>query len=86
MALPLVNLDTKLNTGGRGESLPLKVRDTLKAMAIPIQGPVWHLIMKASMATIAKALDTTPEMKQLLPLVKLREAKNWATIGFKTLS
>jgi hypothetical protein len=42
--------------------------------------------MKANMKTIAKALDTTPEIKQLLPLLKLREAKNWSTIGFKTLS
>jgi len=42
--------------------------------------------MKASMKTVAKALDTTPEIKQLLPLLKLREAKNWSTIGFKTLS
>ena len=26
------------------------------------------------------------DLKPLLPLIKLRQAKNWATIGFKTLS
>lgn len=55
-------------------------------MAIPIQGPVWHLVTKACHIVIAKALDTNPEIKRLTPLVYLREAKNWSTIGLKTLS
>lgn len=57
MALSSVNLDSNPQTGTRAENLPKKVRETLKAMAIPIQGPIWHLITKASHAALAKALD-----------------------------
>ena len=86
MVLPLANLDSK--AAKPSEKLPTKVRDAIKAMSIPVQGPVWHLILKASMTTITKALNTAtaPHLKPLLPLIKLREAKNWGVIGFKTLS
>lgn len=66
--------------------MPKKVRETLKAMSIPIQGPVWHLITRACHVAVAKALDISPEIKRLIPLINLREAKNWSTIGLKTLS
>ena len=48
-------MDSKKVIVGRGMTLPAKVREILKDFKIPIQGPIWHLIMKAGMIAISKA-------------------------------
>jgi len=47
-------MDCKQNSGGAG--LPIKVKEVIKSMKIPYQGPVWHLIIKAAMSMVNKAL------------------------------
>ena len=50
-------MDSKKVIVGGGMTLPAKVREILKDLKIPIQGPIWHLIMKAGMMAISKAQD-----------------------------
>ena len=83
----MVNLDSKKVTG---IPMPAKVKDVIKALNVSIQGPIWHIIMKVAKLMISKAqaLPASPSIniKQLVPLLELREAKNWQVIGFQTLS
>ena len=100
LALPSVNTDTKKALASTGQAVPAKLKSVFKDLNIPLQGPLWNLVVKAASLTISKqafsvASPTQPSGPScltedlavfLLPLVKLREAKNWATIGFKTLA
>ena len=91
LALPLVNQDCKSLTGNGTFPLPVKVRDVLKALSIPYTGPIWNLVLKAALQIIEKGaglqdLGSPLDCRQFLPHLRLREAKNWSVIGFKTLS
>ena len=50
-------MDSKNAVLGGGMTLPAKVQEILKDFKIPIQGPIWNLIMKAGMIAISKAQD-----------------------------